>query len=36
MRLLSEHPTVFFGDRGSAKSYLALYFGGLIAQSGIV
>jgi hypothetical protein len=35
IRLLAEHPTVFFGDGGSAKSYLALYFAGLIARSGI-
>lgn len=35
IKVPSEHPTVLFGDGGAAKSYLALYFGGLIAQSGI-
>ena len=35
MKLLVEHPTVFFGDGGSAKSYIALYLGGLIARSGV-
>jgi hypothetical protein len=35
MKILAGHPTVFFGDGGSAKSYLALRLGGLIAQSGI-
>jgi hypothetical protein len=34
-RVLTEHPTVLFGDGGSAKSYLALFFGGLVAKSGI-
>jgi len=35
MKLLAEHPTVFFGDGGAAKSYLSLYFAGLIAKSGV-
>jgi hypothetical protein len=35
MKILTEHPTVFFGDGGSAKSYLGLYFAGLIAGTGV-
>jgi hypothetical protein len=35
IKITAEHPTVFFGDGGSAKSYLALYLAGLIARSGI-
>jgi hypothetical protein len=29
-----NHPSVLFGDGGSAKSYLALYLGGLLAAEG--
>ena len=29
-----RHPTILFGDGGSAKSYLALYFAGTLASSG--
>jgi hypothetical protein len=32
--LLRQHPTVLFGDGGSAKSYLALYLGGLLVERG--
>jgi hypothetical protein len=30
-----RHPTILFGDGGSAKSYVALYFAGMLAMSGI-
>ena len=30
-----KHPTILFGDGGSGKSYVSLYFAGLIAQMGI-
>ena len=33
--LPAQHPSIIFGDGGSAKSYLSLYFAGLIAQMGI-
>lgn len=29
-----RHPAIVFGDGGSAKSYLALYLGGLLAEEG--
>jgi DNA-binding CsgD family transcriptional regulator len=32
--ILRRHPTVLFGDGGAAKSYLALYFAGLLAEQG--
>jgi hypothetical protein len=35
INLLREHPTVFFGDGGSAKSYLALWIAGQMAQKGL-
>ncbi|MBM3740437.1 MAG: hypothetical protein FJW39_32195 [Acidobacteria bacterium] len=33
LSLLKRHPTIIFGDGGSAKSYLALYLAGRLAQS---
>lgn len=33
-RLLSKHPTILFGDGGSMKSYLALYWAGRLMQMG--
>jgi hypothetical protein len=30
-----RHPTIVFGDGGSAKSYIALYFAGLLAKMGM-
>lgn len=33
--LLRTHPTLLFGDGGAAKSYLALYFAGLLKQQGM-
>lgn len=33
--LAERHPTFLFGDGGSAKSYLALYIAGRLAQQGI-
>lgn len=35
-RLLKDHPTIAFGDGGSAKSYLALYVAGKLVQQGQV
>jgi len=32
--LLQRHPVILFGDGGTAKSYLALYFGGTLAEEG--
>lgn len=32
--LLARHPTILFGDGGSAKSYLALYLAGRLDQAG--
>ncbi len=34
-RLLRQHPMILFGDGGTAKSYLALYWGGLLVQRGL-
>jgi len=33
--LLKHHPTILFGDGGCAKSYLALWFLGVLAKQGI-
>lgn len=33
--LFRRHPTILFGDGGSAKSYLGLYVAGLLAEQGI-
>lgn len=33
--LLRDHPTIWFGDGGTAKSYLALRIAGKIAQQGV-
>lgn len=33
--LLRRHPAIMFGDGGSAKSYLSLYLGGRLAQTGV-
>jgi hypothetical protein len=35
LRLLRDHPTILFGDGGSAKSYLALYIAGTLAGRGV-
>lgn len=35
LRLLERHPVLLFGDGGTCKSLLALYFAGLIAQRGV-
>lgn len=35
IRLMRRHPTLFFGDGGSAKSYLALFVAGQLAQRGL-
>lgn len=35
IELPRRHPTIFFGDGGSAKSYTALYLAGMMAQQGI-
>ena len=35
MRFPRRHPTIIFGDGGAAKSYVALYMAGLMAQQGI-
>lgn len=34
-RLLKDHPSILFGDGGTAKSYLALYAAGQLARCGI-
>ncbi len=34
LELLASHPLVLFGDGGTTKSYLALYFVGKLAQAG--
>lgn len=34
-RLLKQHPVVLFGDGGAAKSYLALFLAGRLAQRGL-
>jgi hypothetical protein len=36
LSLPRRHPTIFFGDGGAAKSYLALYIAGLLANLGLV
>lgn len=33
--LLKDHPLIFFGDGGTGKSLLALYFAGLLAKMGL-
>lgn len=35
LALPKRHPSIIFGDGGSAKSYLALYVAGRLAQSGL-
>jgi hypothetical protein len=35
LELLRQHPSILFGDGGSAKSYLALYLAGCLTQQGI-
>jgi len=35
LSLLARHPTIMFGDGGTTKSYLALYFGGSLARRGV-
>jgi hypothetical protein len=35
IELPRRHPTIIFGDGGAAKSYVALYLAGLMAQTGI-
>jgi hypothetical protein len=35
LRLLKQHPIILFGDGGAAKSYLALYLAGRLAQRGL-
>lgn len=35
LRLPQQHPTILFGDGGTAKSYTALYVGGLLAERGM-
>jgi hypothetical protein len=35
VRLLRDHPTILFGDGGSMKSYLALYWAGVLAGQGV-
>ncbi len=35
LHLLRRHPAVLFGDGGAAKSYLALYLAGLLAERGL-
>lgn len=34
LRLLARHPVIFFGDGGTAKSYIGLYIAGLLAERG--
>lgn len=34
-RIPRRHPSIPFGDGGAAKSYMALYFGGRLAQRGL-
>lgn len=35
IRLLRHHPVIYFGDGGTAKSYLALYQAGLLVRAGL-
>ncbi|HXG72996.1 MAG TPA: AAA family ATPase [Gemmatimonadaceae bacterium] len=35
VRIIDKHPMVLFGDGGTFKSYLALYFAGRLSQQGI-
>ena len=35
LELPRRHPTIVFGDGGAAKSYVALYLAGMMAQSGM-
>jgi hypothetical protein len=35
LRLLKQHPVILFGDGGAAKSYLALYLAGRLAERGL-
>jgi len=35
LRLLKQHPVILFGDGGAAKSYLALFVAGRLAQAGL-
>jgi hypothetical protein len=35
LHLLRRHPTILFGDGGAAKSYLALYLAGRLAERGL-
>lgn len=35
LELPRRHPTILFGDGGAAKSYIALYLAGLMAQGGM-
>ncbi len=35
LQVLRRHPTILFGDGGSAKSYLALFVAGRLAESGL-
>jgi hypothetical protein len=35
LRLLRRHPVILFGDGGTSKSYLALYFAGRLAEDGL-
>lgn len=35
LALLCQHPVILFGDGGTAKSYLALYLAGRLAQRGV-
>lgn len=35
LRLLKRHPVILFGDGGAAKSYLALFVAGRLAQRGL-
>lgn len=34
LRLLDRHPAILFGDGGTAKSYLGLWFAGLLSERG--
>ena len=35
LQLLKDHPVILFGDGGAAKSYLALYLAGRLAERGL-